>query len=355
MRDVAVVAFAQSPGMAADRQDDMAEILLPVMREALASAGIDRSEVDFWASGSHDFHEGRTFAYIESLDAVGAWPPISESHVEMDAAWAAYEAWSWLQLGEGEIAVVYGVGRGSLATDLDQVTNTQLDPYFLAPLRPHQDAIAAIQAQALIAAGALDEKQMAEVVARARAGAVGNPAAQVSGEVTVDELLAAPYLASPLREHDRGPIGDAAAVIVLAAGDTARRLAQRPAWVRGADHRMDSHYPGTRDLTRTDTVGIAADRAARQAGFAARDVDIAELHTEYSYQEPLLAGALELSGAINPGGGPLVARPTTATGLIRIGDAARHILTGRADRTLAHATNGPALQQNMICLLEGDR
>ncbi|WP_280417257.1 lipid-transfer protein [Nocardia carnea] len=355
MRDVAVVAFAQSPGMAADRQDDMAEILLPVMREALASAGIDRTEVDFWASGSHDFHEGRTFAYIESLDAVGAWPPISESHVEMDAAWAAYEAWSWLQLGEGEIAVVYGVGRGSLATDLDQVTNTQLDPYFLAPLRPHQDAIAAIQAQALIAAGALDEKQMAQVVARARAGAVGNPAAQVSGEVTVDELLAAPYLASPLREHDRGPIGDAAAVIVLAAGDTARRLAQRPAWVRGADHRMDSHYPGTRDLTRTDTVGIAADKAARQAGFAARDVDIAELHTEYSYQEPLLAGALELSGAINPGGGPLVARPTTATGLIRIGDAARHILTGRADRTLAHATNGPALQQNMICLLEGDR
>ncbi|MBF6351106.1 lipid-transfer protein [Nocardia flavorosea] len=355
MRDVAVVAFAQSPGMAADRQDDMAEILLPVMREALASAGIDRTEVDFWASGSHDFHEGRTFAYIESLDAVGAWPPISESHVEMDAAWAAYEAWSWLQLGEGEIAVVYGVGRGSLAQDLDRVTSTQLDPYFLAPLRPHQDALAAIQAQALIAAGALDEKQMAEVVARARVGAVGNPAAQVSGEVTVDELLAAPYLASPLREHDRGPIGDAAAVLVLAAGDTARRLAQRPAWVRGADHRMDSHYPGTRDLTRTDTVRIAADKAARQAGFAARDVDIAELHTEYSYQEPLLAGALELSGVVNPRGGPLVARPATATGLIRIGDAARHILTGGADRTLAHATNGPALQQNMICLLEGDR
>ncbi|MFQ6231169.1 hypothetical protein [Nocardia sp. NPDC002869] len=152
------------------------------------------------------------------------------------------------------------------------------------------------------------------------------------------------------------PIGDAAAVLVLAAGDTARRLARRPAWVRGADHRMDSHYPGTRDLTRVDTVTVAAAKAAEQAGFAAREVQIAELHTEYSYQEPLLAQALELSGAtINPGGGPLVARPTTATGLIRIGAAAQHILTGRADRTLAHATNGPALQQNMICLMEGDR
>lgn len=356
MRDIAVVAFAQSPGTATDRTHDMAEILLPVMREALGTAGIDRSEIDFYASGSHDFHEGRTFAYIDSLDAVGAWPPISESHVEMDAAWAWYEAWSWLQLGEGDIAVVYGVGRGSLAQDLDQVTATQLDPYYLAPLRPHRDALAALQAQALIAGGGLDERRMAQVVARCRAAAVGNPAAVVSGEVSVDELLAAPYIASPLREHDRGPISDAAAVVVLAAGDTARRLAERPAWIRGADHRMDSHYPGTRDLTRADTVPQAAARAAELAGFDATAVDVAELHTEYSYQEPLLADLLGLTGAeINPRGGPLTACPTTATGLIRIGEAAGHILAGRAGRALAHATGGPALQQNLICLMEGDR
>lgn len=356
MRDVAVVAFAQSPGTAADRTHDMAEILLPVMREALGTAGIDRSEIDFYTSGSHDFYEGRTFAYIESLDAVGAWPPISESHVEMDAAWAWYEAWSWLQLGEGDIAVVYGVGRGSLSQDLDQVMASRLDPYYLAPLRPHRDALAALQAQALIAGGVLDERRMAQVVSRCHAAAVGNPAAVVSGEVPVDELLAAPYIASPLREHDRGPIGDAAAVVVLAAGDTARRLAERPAWVRGADHRMDSHYPGTRDLTRADTVPQAAARAAELAGFDATTVDVAELHTEYSYQEPLLTGLLGLTDAeINPRGGPLTACPTTATGLIRIGEAARHILTGRADRALAHATGGPALQQNLICLMEGDR
>lgn len=356
MRDVAVVAFAQSPGTAADRTHDMAEILLPVMREALGTVGIDRSEIDFYASGSHDFYEGRTFAYIESLDAVGAWPPISESHVEMDAAWACYEAWSWLQLGEGDIAVAYGVGRGSLAQDLDQVMATQLDPYYLAPLRPHRDALAALQAQALIADGALDEQRMAQVVSRCRAAAVGNPAAVVSGEFSADELLAAPYTASPLREHDSGPIGDAAAVVVLAAGATARRLVERPAWIRGADHRMDSHYPGTRDLTRADTIPQAAARAAELAGFGPTAVDVAELHTEYSYQEPLLVDLLGLSDAeINPGGGPLTARPTTATGLIRIGEAARHILTGHADRTLAHATGGPALQQNLICLMEADR
>lgn len=354
MREVAVVSFAQSPCLAANRRDDMAEILLPVIREALDAAGIGRDEVDFFASGSHDFYEGRTFSYIESLDAVGAWPPISESHVEMDAAWACYEAWAWLQLNEGDIALVYGIGRGSLPQDLDQVMPAQLDPYFLAPLRPHRDAIAGLQACALIETGVTSEQHMAEVAARSLAAATTNPMACKAGAFTVADLLAAPYVASPLREHDIAPVGDAAAVIVLAAGDTARRLVTRPAWVRGMDHRMDTHYPGMRDLTRADTVGLAGHRAGEQAGFVS--VDVAELHIEYSCQEPLLVKELGLAEVlVNPSGGPLAGRPTTATGLVRIGEAARHILAGRADRALAHATNGPALQQNLVCLLEGDR
>lgn len=354
MREVGVVSFAQSPCSPANRRDDMADILLPVVREALAAAGLDRDDIDFYASGSHDFFEGRTFSYIESLDAVGAWPPISESHVEMDAAWAFAEAWSWLQLGEGDIALVYGIGRGSLAADLDQVGPAQLDPYFLAPLRPHRDALAGLQAAAMVDAGLTSERHLAEVVARNLAAATENPYAQKSGHFAVDEVLAAPYVSSPLREHDVSPPGDAAAVLVLAAGDAARRIAERPAWVRGLDHRMDTHYPGMRDLTRSASARTAAGRAAALAGFSASDVDIAELHTEYSHQEPLLVSALELGAAVvNPSGGPLAGRPVTATGLVRIGEAALRILDGRADRALAHAANGPALQHNLVCLMEG--
>jgi acetyl-CoA acetyltransferase len=356
MRDVAIVSFAQSPCLAANRRDDMAEILLPVIREAMTAAGIERDDIDFIASGSHDFFEGRTFAYIESLDAVGAWPPISESHVEMDAAWAFAEAWAWLQLGQGDIALVYGIGRGSLPQDLDQVMPAQLDPYFLTPLRPHPDAIAGLQACAMVQAGLTSERHLAEIVARSLESATGNPKAQTSGHVTIEDLMAAPYVCSPLRTHDVSPPGDAAAIVVLAAGDAARKLADRPAWVRGVDHRMDTHYPGMRDLTRSDSVRIAAERAAELAGFTAGDVDMAELHTEYSHQEPLLVTALGLDGVVvNPSGGPLAGRPATATGLLRIGEAAQRILAGEAGRALAHATNGPALQQNLVCLLEGAR
>ncbi|MGV9680267.1 lipid-transfer protein [Nocardia sp. NPDC003482] len=356
MREVAVVASAQSPCLAANRRDDMAGILLPVIREALASIELPRDRVDFVVSGSHDFHEGRTFAYIDSLDAVGAWPPISESHVEMDAAWAFYEAWAWLQLGHGDIALVYGIGRGSLPSDLDQVVPTQLDPYLLTPLRPHQDAIGGLQACALRQAGIVSERRMAEIVARSLADARSNPHAQISGEHDIDDLLTRPYVASPLRAHDIAPVGDASAVVVLAAGDVARSLADRPAWVRGIDHRMDTHYPGSRDLTRSPSAQRAAAEAAKSAGFTAADTDVAEVHIEYSAQEPLLAREFGLgpTTAINPSGGPLAGRPTTATGLLRLAEAARAVRTGRADRALAHATNGQALQQNLVCLLEGD-
>jgi hypothetical protein len=43
-----------------------------------------------------------------------------------------------------------------------------------------------------------------------------------------------------------------------------------------------------------------------------------------------------------------------ATGLVRIAEVARRIAAGDAHRGLAHASSGPCLQQNLLCLLEGD-
>jgi len=43
-----------------------------------------------------------------------------------------------------------------------------------------------------------------------------------------------------------------------------------------------------------------------------------------------------------------------AAGLVRIGEAAQRIAAGRGDRAVAHATQGPCLQQNLVCVLEGD-
>ncbi|UCE87496.1 MAG: lipid-transfer protein, partial [Deltaproteobacteria bacterium] len=95
--------------------------------------------------------------------------------------------------------------------------------------------------------------------------------------------------------------------------------------------------------------------AAEKAGVAAGRVDVAELHAPFTHQELILREALGLAAdvEINPSGGALAANPMMAAGLIRIGEAADRIASGAADRALAHATSGPCLQQNLVCVLEG--
>ena len=52
--------------------------------------------------------------------------------------------------------------------------------------------------------------------------------------------------------------------------------------------------------------------------------------------------------------GALAANTTMAAGLVRIAEAADRIINGRADRALAHATSGPCLQQNLVCVMAGE-
>jgi hypothetical protein len=51
---------------------------------------------------------------------------------------------------------------------------------------------------------------------------------------------------------------------------------------------------------------------------------------------------------------PPAANPVMVTGLVRLIEAAKQIMENGKRRTLAHATSGPCLQQNLVCILEGD-
>lgn len=264
----------------------------------------------------------------------------------MDGAWALYEAWTKLLTGDADTALVYSYGKSSPGP-LRGVLTRQLDPYYVAPLWPDSVALAALQAQALIDAGDTDEPALAAVAARSRADATANSHAQLRGSVPHGD-----YLVRPLRTGDCPPIGDGAAAVILAAGERARELCDRPAWIRGLDHRIEAHGLGVRDLTDSPSTRLAAEKA----GAFERPVDTAELHAPFTAQEVVLRKALSLDDGVrvNPSGGALAANPVMAAGLIRIGEAAAGIHRGESDRALAHATSGPCLQQNLVAVLEGD-
>jgi acetyl-CoA acetyltransferase len=350
MRDVAILSFAQTPFRRRESTRSEVDLVMSVVHEAVEASGLPKREIGFTCSGSSDYIAGQSFAFVGAVDALGAWPPIAESHVEMDGAWALYEAWVKIQTGACDSALCFGFGRASMGT-LSETLTLQLDPYTLAPLGIDAISLAALQARAWLEAAGRSERELAEIAARSRRDAKQNPYAQLRGDFEPEKLLAEPYLVSPLRKHDCPPVSDGAAAVVIAAAEVARRTRARPVWIRGIDHRIEPHHPGVRHLARSPSTELAA----RKAGVDPQRIDAAELHAPFTHQEAILREALALPPRvrINPSGGALAANPMMAAGLVRIGEAAELVRGGRAERALAHATQGHCLQQNLVCWLEG--
>ena len=298
-RSVAIVSWASFETPSEPARNEV-ELLLPVIQEALGNVGLSQHDIDFTVSGSSDYLQGFPFAFVGALDAVGAWPPIRESHVEMDGAFALYEAVNVLQEEGIDTALVYAFARPSRG-ELDRTLALQLDPYTVAPLWPDARGLAALQAQALRDKGA-DVPDVPPTV-----------------------------------------VADGAVAVVLAAGERAKTLTPNPVWIRGIDHRIEPPALGVRDLTASPST----ETAARVAG--ATDVDAAFLHVPYPHQELVLRSALGLNGQRVEG----AAGPMLVGGLERFAAAAAAISAGQAKRAVAHATSGPCLQQNLVAVLEG--
>jgi acetyl-CoA acetyltransferase len=349
-REVAVVGFAHAPHVRrTEGTTNGVEMLMPCFAQLYEELGISQRDIGFWCSGSSDYLAGRAFSFLNAIDSIGAVPPINESHVEMDAAWALYEAYIKILTGEVDTALVYGFGKSSAGT-LRRVLALQTDPYTVAPLMPDAVSMAGLQARLGLDAGVWTTEQMAEVALASMAAAPRTDSEKPAA--TVAELLARPYFADPLRRHDIAPITDGASAIVLAADSRARELRDRPAWISGFEHRVETPVIGARDLTASPSTAASA---ALASGGDTGSIEVAEIYAPFTHQHLILTEAIGLPEAarVNPSGGPLAANPMFSTGLERIGFAARHIFDGSAQRVLAHATQGPVLQQNLVAVMEG--
>lgn len=316
-----------------------------VTAAALADAGLTRQDVGFTCSGSNDYVMGRAFSFATAIDGLGAWPPIRESHVEMDGAWALYETWVRLQHGDVDVGLAYAFGKSSLG-GVAESRLYELDPYFTAPLGPGPDVVAALQARVMLDQGVATERDFAETVAASRRAAARHPQVpDPRGPTDLEALLRQPMAHPPLRAHD-GPVRtDSAAAIVLMVGGDGPRIS-------GMAHRIDPHQLGMRDLATCPS----ATAAARAAGVDLSRLDVAELHASYASEVVLLRRALGLPErvSVNPSGGALAANTPMVSGLVRIGEAAAAIRRGAARHALGHAASGPCLQHNLVCALEAE-
>ena len=145
-----------------------------------------------------------------------------------------------------------------------------------------------------------------------------------------------PVVAYPLRLFDCCPISDGSAVIILAAGDVAKRYTDAPVYLRGIGQASDTMALHDReDMTALRATRLAASQAYKSAGVDPDDIDVADVHDCFTIAELIATedldffpkgeggeaavdGRTALDGdvAINPDGGlKAKGHPVGATGV----------------------------------------
>lgn len=243
---------------------------------------------------------------------------------------------------------------------------------------------AAVQMSGYMAANKLDERDMAHVIVKNRANGAANIYAQLRQAVTLDEVLASPAMAWPIKRLDSSPRTSGAAAIVVGPADqpTHRRAVAATGFGsfvsgRNIGARMvpnDSSYFDGSDLA------VAGRKAYAMAKVAdpAREINVAEVYASFGVIELISIEALGLAGGgnaarqlgegaytrdsnlpVNPSGGATCGNPISSAGLIRIieavhqlrGDGGERQVKRAVDRAVVSAIGG-TFQSHEVAVLE---
>ena len=374
---VGICAVAQTR-YAPDRSDvSEGELAYEAIREVLEETGLTLSDIDSAVSCSEDFWDGRTISNMNIQPFVGAHLG-HEDKVAGDGLNAVYCGLAQVLSGHQEVVLVVAHMKESQA-ERALIENAAFDPVFMRQLGLDFLSAAALQARRYMYKYGITAEQCAGVAVKNRGNAKKNPFAQEPLDLTVEDVLASRMLADPIRRLDSKPVSDGACAMILTREARARKLTRKPVWILGVSNCYEAHYLGDRDLADCRALTEAAGKAYRMAGIRnpLREIDVAEISEEYSYQELLWmeglgfcdrgeggrlldSGKTRLGGKlpVNPSGGVLSGNPNHVAGMARVAEAVLQLRGEAGDRqvedakrALAHGVTGICGQHQAVMIL----
>ena len=378
---VGIVAVAQTKYHPNRADANEGELVYEAIKQVLQETGLtfaqDGTGIDASITCSQDFWDGRTISSCNVMSYVGSHHS-DEDKVAEDSLNAVYTAAARILSGHQDIVLVASHCKESQA-DKRGIENAAFDPIFLRVLGLDFLSAAALQARRYMYKYGITPGQCARVVVKNRGNARKNPFAQEPLDITVEDVLGSQILASPIRQLDTKPTSDGACAMILAREKKAKKLTAKPVWILGVSNCYETHYLGDRDLAECDALVAAAKKAYSMAGITdpMKQINVAEISEEYSYQELLWmeglglcsrgeagkmidAGVTRMGGQlpVNPSGGMLSGNPTVVAGMTRVaeavlqlrGEAGERQVAG-AKRALAHGFTGACGQLQGVMIL----
>ena len=358
-----------------------ADMAWEAVNKALDDAGMTIDDIDNVVTTSSDFWDGRTISCMAVGDASGAAHK-NVSCVEGDGTYGVFYGMTRCLSGSYRTTLVTGHSKGSEGVS-SLLTNAAFDPIYERALGMDMISACAMQARSYMHRTRTSPEQLAMVSVKNHGNAQKNPLSQLPMNITVKDVLGSEMIADPLHKLDCSPVSDGCAAVIIAHEAMAAKFRQKPVWIRGVSFCADSFFFGDRDLSRARSLSKAAQKAYAIAGIRdpKKEIDIAELHDAFTYQELMwleemgladdgTAGKLLEQGEfnidgrfpVNASGGLLSGHPVIAAGLYSLaavvrqirGDAGGFQVT-KAKTGLVQGVNGLAGQSHCVFILDQDK
>ena len=272
-KDIAVISYAQSP-IKYDSEIGREMMVLDVVREAMAKAGLKTTDKYSVVSANNDYLDGRTISNMRLVEVVGSYRK-NESKVEMDGGYALLYAIMRLMSGDHEVSIVMGESQASTYNHSLFAGVMMLDPTWDRQRGLlNEVSAAALQARAYLESGAATLEQVAGVAAKNLGNAARNPLALEGAAADAAAVLASRKLYDPITEKMVAPLSDGCCVMVIASGKSALK-ADKPVWVKGMGFNHDSYLTERKNLAMLGNLERAAKACYTMAGISAADDQLA--------------------------------------------------------------------------------
>ena len=355
MRKVAVVGVGETKFSGAQEKTSV-ELFAEAAMEALDESNLKPKDVQALYLGNvlSDFSEGQGMVQAFAAENIGCFniPANRYEGACASASMAVRDAFLWVASGFYDVVLAGGVERAAtMGTALATRTFSMFsDARYEFPSGITFPAVFAMLAHLYSAKYGIPleklKEQMATVSVQSYRHGMFNPKAHLHKEVTVEAVLKAFMVSTPLQLHDCCPFSDGAAAVMLTSEEVAKKLTDKPVYIIGVGQSSSGPLANQQDyLPRLRAREISSKQAYDMAGLKPEDIDVCELHDCFSIAslisaeglgffefgksgEAWMKGEADIGGkiAINPSGGlKSKGHPIGATGAGQVYEIAKQL------------------------------